>query len=72
MSRLGKLPIKLPAGVQATIKDQEIVLKGPKGELKLTLHPVIEAKIENNEILIAPKSANKIKNADALWGLFWS
>jgi large subunit ribosomal protein L6 len=72
MSRLGKLPIKLPVGVQATIKDQEIVLKGPKGELKLTLHPVIEAKIENNEILIAPKSANKIKNADALWGLFWS
>jgi len=72
MSRLGKLPIKLPAGTQATLKDQELIFKGPKGELRLTLHPVIEIKIANNEILVAYKKDIKIKNAAALWGLFWS
>ena len=46
MSRLGKLPIKLPAGVQATIKDKELFLKGPKGEIKVAINPLIEFKVE--------------------------
>ena len=71
MSRLGKLPIKLPAGVQVTIKDKEILFKGPKGEMKIATNPVIEVKIENSEIIIAPHD-RAAKNASAMWGLVWS
>ncbi|MFA5023623.1 MAG: 50S ribosomal protein L6 [Patescibacteria group bacterium] len=72
MSRLGKLPIKLPAGVQVALKDQEMIFKGQKGELKLTISPAMEVKVENNEITINPRKDSPIKNASALWGLFWS
>jgi large subunit ribosomal protein L6 len=71
MSRLGKLPIKLPAGVQVTINDKEIVFKGPKGELKIAANPVVEVKVENNELIIAPYD-RAAKNASAMWGLVWS
>lgn len=71
MSRLGKLPIKLPAGIQVTIKDKEILFKGPKGELKIAQNPLVEVKLENDALIIAPfdKAA---KNASAMWGLVWS
>jgi len=71
MSRLGKLPIKLPAGVQVTIKNKEILFKGPKGEMKIAANPIIEVKVENNEIIIAPYD-RATKNASAMWGLIWS
>lgn len=71
MSRLGKLPIKIPAGVQVTISDQELVFKGPKGELRLAANPVISVKIENNELIVAPYDS-QAKNASAMWGLVWS
>lgn len=71
MSRLGKLPIKLPAGVQVTIKEKEIFFKGPKGEVKIATNPIIEVKVENNEVLIAPYD-RAAKNASAMWGLVWS
>lgn len=71
MSRLGKLPIKLPAGVTATANAKEITFKGPKGELRLVANPVIEIKVENNEMLIKPYDATA-KNASAMWGLMWS
>jgi len=71
MSRLGKLPITIPAGVQVTIKDREIVFKGPKGELKIAANPIIEVKFENNELIIAPYD-RAAKNASAMWGLVWS
>lgn len=71
MSRLGKLPIKLPAGVSAVISGQEIIVKGPKGELKVPVNQLIAAKVENNEISIAPLD-KEAKNARAMWGLVWS
>jgi len=71
MSRLGKLPIKLASGTQATIGAKEITFKGPKGELKLTFHPTMEVKVENNEITVTPKD-RAAKDASALWGLTWS
>jgi large subunit ribosomal protein L6 len=71
MSRLGKLPIKVPAGVQVTINDQAIIFKGPKGELKIAQNPVVSVKFENNELVIAPYD-RATKNASAMWGLVWS
>jgi len=71
MSRLGKLPIQLPAGVQVTIKEREIIFKGPKGELKIATNPLIEVKVENNEVKVTPYD-KAAKNASAMWGLVWS
>ncbi len=71
MSRLGKLPIKLPAGVSFTADAKEYTFKGPKGELRLAINKLIAAKVENNEILVAPHD-KEAKNASAMWGLMWS
>lgn len=71
MSRLGKLPIIIPTGVQVTINAREILFKGPKGELKIANNPIIEVKVVNNEIIIAPYD-RAAKNASAMWGLVWS
>lgn len=66
MSRIGKLPIKVPAGVEVTINGQEISVKGPKGELKRKLHPHTAAKL--NEGVIVISVIDQI-NDKALWGL---
>jgi large subunit ribosomal protein L6 len=50
MSRIGKLPVQLPAGVKATINGKEIEIQGPKGTLKATIHEKIDVKIEDNTI----------------------
>lgn len=67
MSRLGKLPIAIPAGVEVKIKGQEVSVKGPKGELRQKLHPAISVEVADNQIKI---SANlELKEGKALWGL---
>ena len=71
MSRLGKLPIKLAPKVQAVITATDITLHGPKGELRVALHPAIEAKLENSEIIVSPRD-RAAQDASALWGLMWS
>ncbi|WP_110589685.1 50S ribosomal protein L6 [Microbacterium suaedae] len=52
MSRIGKLPIDIPAGVEVNIDGQDISVKGPKGELSLTVSSPIEIKVEENQILV--------------------
>lgn len=52
MSRIGKRPIPVPAGVTVTITDGVMVVKGPKGELSRTLHPEMIIKQEAGEILV--------------------
>ena len=47
MSRIGKLPINIPAGVTITMKDNVVSVKGPKGELSQEVHPSIKVKIED-------------------------
>ncbi len=71
MSRLGKLPIKLPAGTTFAANATEYTFKGPKGELRLKLNPLIAAKLEGDEIVVAPHD-KEAKNASAMWGLMWS
>ncbi|MGI6374088.1 MAG: 50S ribosomal protein L6 [Patescibacteria group bacterium] len=71
MSRLGKLPIKLPAGVQVSLEQELVKFKGPKGELQLTKHPLIEIKLEADELLVTPYSQDD-KESRSLWGLMWS
>ncbi|MBR6730439.1 MAG: 50S ribosomal protein L6 [Alphaproteobacteria bacterium] len=66
MSRIGKHPVKLPAGVTATISADEIVIKGKLGELKATLPSGVSVKQENDEIVIRPVS--ETKEHRMLWG----
>ena len=71
MSRLGKMPIKLEAGVQAKIEDDFIIVKGPKGELKEKLHSLVIVEIGTEDIKVSVKNiANKKEKS--LWGLFAS
>jgi len=47
MSRIGKLPIIIPAGVQVSVKENVVTVKGPKGELSQSVNPLIDFKIED-------------------------
>ncbi len=71
MSRLGKLPIVLPAGVSCQLKSNLAMVKGAKGEVKVLINEAVAVKIENNSLIVAPKDENG-KNASAMWGLVWS
>ena len=52
MSRIGRLPIDIPAGVDVTVDGSAVTVKGPKGELALTVASPIEVKIEDNQVLV--------------------
>jgi large subunit ribosomal protein L6 len=66
MSRVGKKPVAVPAGVTAKIDGQHVAVKGAKGELKFTVPPEVSVAIEGNLIKVAPR--NETKRARAMWG----
>ena len=53
MSRIGKLPIVIPAGVTVILKDDVVTVKGPKGELSQYVNPAISVTIDNNHVVLA-------------------
>ena len=53
MSRIGKLPISIPAGVTVTLKDDVVTVKGPKGELSQYVNPAIDVTIEDGHVALA-------------------
>lgn len=67
MSRIGKKPITIPAGVDVKINGSEVTVKGPKGELKNTFDAAMAIAIENNEIIVTRPS--DVKEHRALHGL---
>jgi large subunit ribosomal protein L6 len=54
MSRIGKNAVALPKGVTATVDGKTVSVKGPKGELKVTLVAEVEASIGENGITVTP------------------
>lgn len=52
MSRIGKLPITVPSGVEVAIDGSDASVKGPKGELATSINGPIEAKLEENTITV--------------------
>ncbi|KSU57951.1 50S ribosomal protein L6 [Gordonia sp. JH63] len=67
MSRIGKNPIEIPAGVDVTIDGQNVTVKGPKGELSLTVsEPISVAKEDNSIVVTRP---NDERRSRALHGL---
>ncbi len=54
MSRVAKAPVTLPAGVEVTLKDQEITVKGGKGSLTRVINSAVSVAVEGNEVKFAP------------------
>ncbi|MCQ2360763.1 MAG: 50S ribosomal protein L6 [Paludibacteraceae bacterium] len=68
MSRIGKLPISLPKGVTVTVNGQEVTVKGPKGELKQSINPVISVEVKDGEIHVT--RPNDEKETRSMHGLY--
>ena len=70
MSKVGKLPVAIPAGVTVTVANGLITVKGPKGELKQSFHDEIDIKVEGTEVVLTTK--NNAKQTNAYHGLYRS
>lgn len=66
MSRIGKMPITIPAGVQVDVNGSDVTVKGPKGTMQYTFSPIIEIKKEENKVVVNRSSEEK--NVRALHG----
>lgn len=67
MSRLGKQPVAIPAGVTATFADGVLTVTGPKGTLTRDVRKDVSVAIEENAIVLTPGETNM---APALWGTY--
>jgi len=66
MSRVGKYPVEIPAGVQVAIAGGLITAKGKLGELKLPLTDLVDAAVDGNKVTVAPKSSET--RSRMMWG----
>ena len=71
MSRVGKIIRKLPSDVTVDLKDGFIVVKGPKGELKLKTHPLVDIVLEDGNVRVQVKNEQD-KAERSLWGTYSS
>ncbi len=67
MSRVGKKPVAVPAGVTAKVEGQTVSVKGPKGELKFTVPDDVVVAMDNGAIKVDPRTESK--RARAMWGM---
>jgi large subunit ribosomal protein L6 len=67
MSRIGKKPVSVPAGVTASIEGKTLSVKGPKGTLTLSMREEINYTLDDGSISVQP--ANETKAARAFWGM---
>ena len=63
MSRVGRMPVVIPAGVQVDINGVNVGVKGPKGEIKRAFSPLIEIAMENGQIVLTRKSDQAAERA---------
>jgi len=66
MSRVGKKPVAIPAGVTSKVDGQTVSVKGPKGELSFRVHDDVAITVDGNVITVAPRT--ETKQARAAWG----
>jgi large subunit ribosomal protein L6 len=67
MSRIGKLPVTAPAGVDIKVATGVVTVKGPKGELKLAVTDDVTVKMEGADIQVSPRDPENAKSR-AMWG----
>ena len=70
MSRIGKIPVKIPAGVKVSFVDEVMTVEGPKGKLTQKYNPVINFEDKGEEIVVS--RSNDEKQAKAFHGLYRS
>jgi large subunit ribosomal protein L6 len=63
MSRIGRLPVAIPSGVQVDVQGSDVHVKGPKGEMKRTFSSQIEIAMEDGQVVIKRKSDNAAERA---------
>jgi large subunit ribosomal protein L6 len=66
MSRVGKKPVPVPAGVTATVTGQTVKMKGSKGELSFVVPSLVNVAMKDGAIAVEP--VNQSKPARSLWG----
>jgi large subunit ribosomal protein L6 len=67
MSRIGKKPVPLPAGVTAAVQGTTVTVKGPKGELTRTLHPEMQVTVADGQVTVArPSDSTKHRSLHGL------
>ena len=67
MSRIGRKPIELPAGVELKVEDHVVTVKGPKGTLTQKIHPLLNVEVNGSEVLVT--RPNDEKEARSLHGM---
>ena len=68
MSKVGKLPVAIPAGVTVTVANNVVTVKGPKGELKQDFSSDLKVEVKDNEVVVSLE--NTTKQANAFHGLY--
>ena len=67
MSRIGKKPVPVPAGVTVNLSGQNLSVKGPKGEAKFVLVEHVLAKLEDGNISVNPRDQSRLSRS--CWGM---
>ena len=67
-SKVGKLPVAIPAGVTVSVTDNVVTVKGSKGELKQNFNSLVKVEVKGNEVIVSP--SNESKDSSAAHGLY--
>jgi len=59
VSRIGRMPIPIPPGVQVNINNSRVTVKGPKGELSRSFNPDIKVSIQEGQIMVTRPTDNR-------------
>lgn len=70
MSRIGKQPVVIPAGVKVSMENNTVIVKGPKGELKQEVNPIITTDIQADQVVFT--CTDEKKQSRSLFGLYRS
>lgn len=68
MSRVGKYPVAIPDGVTVEVKNQAVLVKGKKGELRQPFTRDVNVEVKDKEVLVTPRNKAE-KRSRAMWGL---
>jgi large subunit ribosomal protein L6 len=66
MSRIGKKPVAIPAGVEVTLRANVVIVKGPKGTLEFSHRREVKVAVEGNQVQVG--KLGETKRASAIWG----
>ena len=62
-SKIGKLPVAIPAGVTVTVSENLVTVKGPKGELKQAVNNLVKVEVKGAEVIVTPIDGSKPSSA---------